>query len=264
MKNSNNWWRPNHFFNKVYLLGDNSVEGYDTDNKSLYERTQNEVNGIIQLTGISKTDKILDAPCGYGRHSIEIAKRGFETWGVDVNPQFIINAQEQAIRDKLINVNFICSNINFLNLEIKFDIALNLFFSIGFYRTEERNLLFLKAITDHIKNNGLLLLHTHIFKERFLYDNIILNETRNLKNNKKLVINKEIKDDREEGYWSIVSNNRVIKKSFYSMRIYSLDELIEMLSKLGMEVINVFGDWSGNMFIKEKSHHLIIICRKHV
>jgi len=42
------------------------------------ERTEQEVEGIATLLGLPSGKSILDLCCGYGRHTIRLAKRGYQ------------------------------------------------------------------------------------------------------------------------------------------------------------------------------------------
>lgn len=87
-KKNPEWWSPGYgFFGKFYMEGDNSREGYlEKKHLTIQERTKEDVKGVIRLLGLKGGEKILDIPCGYGRHSIELAKRGFCVAGSDINP----------------------------------------------------------------------------------------------------------------------------------------------------------------------------------
>ncbi len=72
------------FFNANYIRGDNSEEGFTDDYRTLEQRTKDEVNGVMNILNLSTGAKLLDVPCGYGRHSIELAFRGQDVTGVDI------------------------------------------------------------------------------------------------------------------------------------------------------------------------------------
>ncbi len=84
--NLSQWWEEDFgFFGDFYMNGDASLEGYLIQKKqTLHERTLAEVQGIRNLLN-TDGGKLLDCPCGYGRHSIELAKQGFDVVGVDLN-----------------------------------------------------------------------------------------------------------------------------------------------------------------------------------
>ncbi len=73
MNQTKNWWSEEYgFFGNFYMEGDNSKEGYRISQKqSLQERTNAEVDGVLNLLNLQPGSKVLDCLCGYGRHSIE-------------------------------------------------------------------------------------------------------------------------------------------------------------------------------------------------
>ncbi len=66
------WWHPNaSYFGNFYMDGENVKDAQET----LKQKTQNEVAGVIKFLNLKKGARILDVPCGYGRHSVELAKK---------------------------------------------------------------------------------------------------------------------------------------------------------------------------------------------
>jgi hypothetical protein len=59
-----------------------------------------------------------------------------------------------------------------------------------------------------------------------------------------------------------IDNKGKINKYFESVRMFSKDELINMLQKLGFRIIKTFGDFMGNSFELESSPRIIIIACK--
>ena len=59
----------------------------------------------LHLTG---GERILDLACGFGRHTLELARRGFQVVGVDITPDYIAFAREQAKREGLSAAFFCC------------------------------------------------------------------------------------------------------------------------------------------------------------
>src|SRR6516165_4677170 len=62
------WWRT--LFNSLYLETDGDVIENDRN-------TADEVDLLIRSIGLERNDRILDLCCGQGRHSLELARRGF-------------------------------------------------------------------------------------------------------------------------------------------------------------------------------------------
>src|ERR1044072_9087034 len=84
------------FFGRGYMEGDNSFEGFLSTSMNLQARTDREVQGVIRLLDLQPGDSILDCPCGYGRHSIALAERGFQVVGSDINSEMLAPAIQRS------------------------------------------------------------------------------------------------------------------------------------------------------------------------
>ena len=82
------WWRT--LFNAVYLDTDGDV----VENSEI---TKHEVDRIISALDLKQNDHILDLCCGQGRHTIELAKRGYNfLTGIDRSGYLIRLARRRA------------------------------------------------------------------------------------------------------------------------------------------------------------------------
>ena len=57
--------------------------------------TNQEVDFLVAELDLKTRQSLLDIPCGFGRHSIELAKRGFNVTGVDISQTFIRGLTEK-------------------------------------------------------------------------------------------------------------------------------------------------------------------------
>ncbi len=55
-----------------------------------------QVNFVIQGLSLDGSERILDLAYGFGRHSLELASRGFETVGVDITAEYIRDAESHG------------------------------------------------------------------------------------------------------------------------------------------------------------------------
>ncbi len=62
------------------------------------ERTEFEVAGLVQLTGLREGARVLDLCCGDGRHSVPLQRRGHRVTGVDLSRKLLLRAQQRAER----------------------------------------------------------------------------------------------------------------------------------------------------------------------
>jgi SAM-dependent methyltransferase len=78
------------------------VAFFDDDYLRIYrptftpERTNAEVDFIEQVLGAPRGAAMLDLACGFGRHAIRLAKRGYLVTGVDFSPRYLEIAAEDA------------------------------------------------------------------------------------------------------------------------------------------------------------------------
>ena len=71
----------------------------DIQNMSWVEDTNRQVDFLIKQLHLKGTEKILDLACGFGRHSLEFARRGYDVIGIDITPAYIDYANEQAKKE---------------------------------------------------------------------------------------------------------------------------------------------------------------------
>lgn len=64
---------------------------------SFTKGTKQEVDFLVQELNLVPGDRILDVGCGPGRHSLELARRGFSVHGVDISETFIDLANAQNV-----------------------------------------------------------------------------------------------------------------------------------------------------------------------
>src|SRR2546430_5113606 len=63
---------------------------------TLRERTPVEIDRLEALLRLRPPLRILDLPCGQGRHAIELARRAYDVTGVDLSPYLIGVAKARA------------------------------------------------------------------------------------------------------------------------------------------------------------------------
>src|SRR5881396_3971092 len=59
-----------------------------------------DVEWIVGAAALDAGARVLDAPCGFGRHSIEFARRGFPVTGVDFSETELDRARKAATRSE--------------------------------------------------------------------------------------------------------------------------------------------------------------------
>ncbi len=122
------------------------------------ERTAVEADFIeAQFSLPAGGGKILDVGCGFGRHSIELARRGYAVTGIDPAEAMIVAAQERADAAG-VTVDFRqTAGEQFANYDV-FDAAICLFTSLGQMGENGENSGLLGRVYDALKPNGLFII----------------------------------------------------------------------------------------------------------
>jgi SAM-dependent methyltransferase len=210
-----------------------------------FPNTEKEVTFLETKLGMEKGIFILDCPCGHGRHSVELAKRGYSVLGQDLNGYFLDKAREDA--DKLgVAVRFRKGDMRDLPFEAEFDIVLNLFTAFGYFDTEEEDQEFLNAVAKSLKPKGKFFMD-------FINRDRLLSEWRST-NWQKLSNGLVVCQERRLDFTSSREYCKSIhlypdgkrKEIEHCLRLYTLRELILMCKRAGLETNETFGDFEGN------------------
>ena len=126
------------------------------------ERTASEVDFIIAQLDLPAGASLLDVGCAFGRHSIELAKRGFHVVGIDP-AEAMIDAARAAAKAEQVDASFHVADALSYVPEQKFDAALCLFTVLGqisdqgdYPDSMAHN--FLNNVTNALKSDGQLLI----------------------------------------------------------------------------------------------------------
>lgn len=115
--------------------------------------TKKDVDYVLKQCNLSSGSNIIDWGCGQGRHSIELAQRGFTVTGIDYVDNNIEIAQKNM--DPSINITWYVGDCRTIKLLEPCDMALCLYDVIGTYADEYNNKLILENIYRHLKLGGI-------------------------------------------------------------------------------------------------------------
>lgn len=87
---------------------------------SFTKGTVNEIDFIVQQLNLQPGDRVLDVGCGPGRHSHELARRGFAVHGIDISQTFI----DLATRNSVDGCSFERMDARAMTFEGEFDVAI--------------------------------------------------------------------------------------------------------------------------------------------
>ncbi|MEF9425707.1 MAG: methyltransferase domain-containing protein, partial [Candidatus Mariimomonas ferrooxydans] len=231
------WWR--NIFNALYMKTDADV--VDSQNITLQE-----VAMLAEILKLSPHDKILDLCCGQGRHSIELARRGFlNIDGLDRSHYLIQKAKAQVKKEGL-NVRFREGDARKLPYEPDtFDIVMIMGNSFGYFETIQDDMRVLKGVFRVLKPWGRFLIDVADGKylgEQFdprswewIDKKHFVCRERSLSLDKQRLISREVITHVEKG---------VIADQFYAVRLYTRENLCELLTTAGLSDVTFHGEIS--------------------
>src|SRR5215471_212242 len=161
------WWEDRGgFFGRLYIEADDSIDGFQSAPRSLDARTRIEAAGVAELCRLAPGDRLLDCPCGYGRHSLALAGMGLQVVGVDVNDEMLGAGRAALEQGAQTNCVFQQGDIRDLPFQDEFDAVVNMFYSFGFFESEEENSQALDGLRRALRPGGRFLMHTFVTPER--------------------------------------------------------------------------------------------------
>lgn len=208
-------------------------------------KTREEVDFIQKIFELKSRKKILDIPCGEGRHSVELAKRKFQITGVDFNQKFLDNAQRKS-EEKGLKIIWDCRDMRDLPWRKEFDAAFSFWGSFGYF-DDKGNVDFLKAVSLALKPGAKFLLDTHVVETllRKIYKERIWN-----KSGETLILEEKRYDHgagRVNTEWTIIRKNKTIRR-LSSIRLYTYKELCDLLKSVGFGGFVGYGSLDGKRF----------------
>lgn len=123
------------------------------------ERTKSDVDFIVRELSIAAGSKVLDLFSGTGRHSIELAQRGIETVGVELNRDYVVLAKQRA-RAAGVTPRFLTGDVRRVPFGSGYDAAIIMWASFGYFDDEDDRAL-IKKVHSALKPCGQFLLELH-------------------------------------------------------------------------------------------------------
>lgn len=134
--------------------------GVKYDNESFAQGTNGECDFIEREIEFNKKTRILDIGCGTGRHSIELARRGYPVVGIDLSESLLQRAMEKASKQTL-QIVFQKHDARNLPFYDEFDLAIMLCEgAFPLMETDEMNFQILQNAANSLTSHGKLIFTT--------------------------------------------------------------------------------------------------------
>ena len=199
---------------------------------------------------------MLDVACGKGRHSIQLSGKGFDVTGIDLS--------EDSIREAL---QYETDWLHFYRHDMRlpfwinyFDYAFNFFTSFGYFKTRREHDNAIHTIALSLKANGIFVMD--YLNVHYAEDHLIHQSDKQIDG-----INFFITKWYDETHFYkkvVVEDESLEEPLIYTEKVskFTLGDLTEMFAYQGMQIHEVFGDYSFANYDIRKSPRLIIIAKK--
>jgi 2-polyprenyl-3-methyl-5-hydroxy-6-metoxy-1,4-benzoquinol methylase len=208
------------------------------DNESFTKGTITEADFLEKEIGFDREIKILDIGCGTGRHSIELAKRGYTVKGIDLSENMLSRAKEKAI-EAGVSIDFQQADARTFHFSEKFGLVIMLCeggFSL--METDEMNFSILKNAVEALMPGGKFVFSclNALFPLYHSVKELVDNGTQGIHEG-----NFDVMQFRDFSKYTITDDDG--KENVYSCneRYYAPSEITFMLKQLGVSKVEIFG-----------------------
>ncbi len=226
------WWKT--LFNSFYLKTDGDV----VENES---NTRKDIDFVVEFAQLRPEDSVLDLCCGQGRHTLELASRGFShLTGID-RSRYLIRLARKRARQQGVHIQFSEGDARKVRLpERSLDCVLLMGNSFGYFEREADDVAVLESVKRVLKSEGKLVLdivdggwmksHFEPRSWEWIDQNHMVCRERSLSSDGKRIISREVIVHAEMG---------VLADQFYAERLYTAAEIQTILERLGFRNLNV-------------------------
>ncbi|MGH7466392.1 MAG: class I SAM-dependent methyltransferase [Longimicrobiales bacterium] len=220
------------------------------------EQSRGEVSAIIELLGLPVGSRILDVPCGWGRHSHLLAEAGYDVVGADLSLPLLRHARARPAGRQL--YGWIMCDIRSLPLpRASVDGVINVFTSLGLFQHDADHIAALAELRRVLRPGAPLLL------ESMHRDEVISAYA-------------------ERDHWTLPDGTEVrVRRRFdpvggisyerlrwrrgaqhgekrHALRLRTATEVDLLLARAGFTTVRYCGDWDGAP-LTQRSPHLIAL-----
>ena len=222
------------------------------------ERTAQEIDFLANQLDLGLRARILDVGCGFGRHSIELARRGYDVTGIDPSAAMISAARERSIAAG-VSVDFRQERGEHFSTDQLYDAAICLFTTFGQISAQGDNTALAQQICAALKDGASFVLEVPQ-REKTLSQ---LEPREELgKGDRKAFVSR-----------SYDANNQVLSEEFRIVleneernyllryRLFDRAELETYLTEAGFQEIAAYGDYQG-AGLSAEDPAMLLVARK--
>jgi SAM-dependent methyltransferase len=222
------------------------------------EKAPADCDFIEKALGLEPGNRVLDLCCGQGRHSVELARRGYTVTGYDLS-EYLLKLARQAAEEAGVTVSFQHGDMRELSWEEEFDAVINMFTAFGYFESEDDNAKVLCEVRKALQPGGRLLLD---IPNRDYYLKLIPDGRKTWYEHENHYILDEHTWDYERGRLRL---NRIVLapdgsrlQTGHDLREYTHSEIIELLEQAGLRHEHTYCDYQLSEFTPEEKRMLVV------
>lgn len=222
-----------------------------------------EAEGIAMqccsIAGLKKGSSVLDACCGPGRISVELALCGMNVTGVDITQPFLDAARETA-EDEGISITLVNHDMRTYSPEKPFDAAINVYNSFGYCDSIADDTKILEQIYKALKDGGTFILECISRETAVKY----FTEGEWFERAGMTVLTDFSVAGAWEGLrsrWILIDAEGKRTEHEFIQRLYSAAELRDRLRGIGYKSAEVYGGFDLSPY-DHKAKTMVIVARK--
>jgi SAM-dependent methyltransferase len=212
--------------------------------EQLWVNAGKEVDQLLALAGFSEGARVLDIPCGPGRHLIPLAQRGLQPCGVELNQAYLAEARSRAAAAG-VSLELMQADMRQFVRPAGFELAICMYTSFGYSSEPKDDATMLHNLCHSLRPGGKLVLEL-VTKETAVAAGphaYTIGNGRRIEEHAQLLEDGAIIQRR----WQLQAPG--IDRSWVAWhRLYSVDELCTLLRQSGFSRTDVYGALDGRPF----------------
>ncbi len=204
------------------------------------ERTSLEVDFIESELRLKAGGRILDVGCGFGRHSIELARRGYQVTGIDPSLAMIVAARQKA-QESGVTVDFRLEWGEYFQSKQSYEAAICLFTTLGQISDKGKNDSLVEQVYALLEPDACLVIEVpqrevavrNLKKQESIGAGEQLIQVQRSYDAQTQIVTEKFrvgKEENQQTYW-------------LQYRLYDRQELESRLKRAGFCVLAVYGDY---------------------
>ncbi len=229
------------------------------DPEAFEERTRREATFITNVLTLPASARVLDLCCGWGRHALVLAERGFAVTGLDRSAYHLSIARAEADRRGL-DVRWVEADMREIPAaDAAFDAVVNMFTAFGYFDDAD-NQRVLEEISRTLAPDGCCLID--VINRDYLMSVFTRADWQEAADGRLILERRrfDVQTGRVHAAWTLVHEDGTRSTHAHDERIYTMQELSLRCHLAGLEVDAAWGGYDESPLTR---HSPRLIVRAH-